>query len=192
MSNFGQAYKRLSLVEGTYSNDPIDPGCETVGGIARRYWPDWEGWVVVDAAKSKLGFKEVLASDSYLQGMIKAFYKREFWDKFRLDELAHALAEEIFEQSVNLGLGKATEHLQKVLNCLNHKNQWGADLKVDKTVGPATLARLGQAVKSGRGKAVQFGINGLQCAYYVDLGLKDPIKRKYTGGWLVQRGGAQA
>lgn len=190
MSSFDSAYARLALVEGLYSNDPQDLGGETFCGIARNFWPKWDGWAQVDAAKLKSGFPSSLKNDVVLAGKVKIFYRENFWNIFSLDNFGPALAEEVFEQAVNLGVGRTTNHLQQVLNALNYQLQWGADLKVDSSFGPATLARLQKAKAAGREKAVQFGINGLQCAWYVDSALKNATKRKFTAGWFMQRGGA--
>ena len=188
MSSFDLAYARLALVEGLYSNDPQDLGGETVCGIARKYWPKWDGWAQVDAAKVKAGFPASLKADVVLAGKVKTFYRENFWNVFGLNSFGPDLAEEVFEQAVNLGVGRATKHLQQVLNALNYKEQWGPDLKIDSAFGPTTLARLQKAKSAGREKAVQFGINGLQCAWYVDLALKNATNRKFAAGWLMQRG----
>ena len=52
MADFMKAYLKMAPVEGLYSNDPDDPGGETVHGIARVFWPRWSGWSIVDAAKN--------------------------------------------------------------------------------------------------------------------------------------------
>lgn len=192
MSNFNRAFDQLLSIEGSYANDPADSGGETVCGIARKHWPAWEGWAIVDWLKAKSGFPGNLSSSLDLQGFVHSFYKREFWDKFNLDDVSYSLGHEIFEQSVNLGISRTSRHLQEVLNALNYNQQWGVDLKVDGKFGPASRSRLDLALKAGRFKAVQYGINGLQCAYYIELANSRPSQRKFTNGWLSQRGEASA
>lgn len=192
MADFNIAYAKLALVEGLYSNDPNDKGGETVCGIARNYWPKWEGWAAVDAAKRRTGFPGNLKADQTLAAAVRAFYRANFWACFSLDAFDQALADEAFEQAVNLGASRMVKHLQRVLNALNYQSKFGADLTVDGAFGPKSLIRLKQAVADGRARAVQYGINGLQCAYYVELAEKNLTQRKYTGGWLAQRGEAKA
>lgn len=190
MPDYNDAFESLLGVEGTYANDPSDSGGETVWGIARKHWPAWDGWAAVDALKAKSGFPRSLDYSIELTCLVKDFYKREFWDKFNLDDVSYPLAHEIFEQSVNLGISRTAKHLQDVLNALNYNQQWGSDLAVDGKLGPASRSRLSLALKAGRAKAVQYGINGLQCAWYIEIANKNKSQRKFTNGWLSQRGGA--
>ncbi len=186
--SFELAFTRLIALEGNYSNDPADLGGETVAGISRKNWPQWQGWDYVDAAKMQPGFPRSLARNAPLQGLIKAFYRREFWDVFDLDETPPVLAEEIFEQAVNLGVKKTAEHLQRTLNALNYQEKWGSDLKVDGVFGQSSSRRLRAAASEGREKAIEHGINGLQCAHYILLAEQKPAMRKFTAGWLARRG----
>lgn len=190
MADFSKAHPKLALAEGLYSDDPDDSGGETVRGIARAFWPRWSGWSIVDAAKREPGFPGNLKAKPALTAAVQAFYRENFWDRFSLDELDQALAFELFEQAVNLGEGRMVKHLQQVLNALNHQNTFGVDLVEDGAFGPKTLQRLRLAVGDGRSRALQYGVNGLQCAHYIGLGLSNPGKRKYTGGWLARRGEA--
>jgi len=190
MADFEIAYPKLSLAEGLYSNDPDDSGGETVCGIARVFWPKWSGWSIVDATKKMAGFPGSLKSSAPLIAAVHAFYRERFWDRFCLDAFDQPLAFELFEQAVNLGEGRMVKYLQQALNALNYNNKFGMDLVVDGAFGPQSLLRLKQLVADGRARALQYGMNGLQCAYYVSLGLSNSAKRKYTSGWLTQRGEA--
>ena len=190
MADFQTAYLKMGLVEGLYSNDPDDSGGETVCGIARAFWPNWSGWPLVDAAKRAAGFPGTLKGNPALAVAVQGFYRTQFWDRFCLSELDQALAYELFEQGVNLGAGRMVEQLQKTLNTINYQYKFGDDLTVDGAFGPKALHRLRQAVGDGRARAIQYGVNGLQCAHYVALGLTAPGKRKFTSGWLSQRGDA--
>ena len=61
MADFMKAYLKMAPVEGLYSNDPDDPGGETVYGVARVFWPKWSGWSIVDAAKKQPGFLHIVS-----------------------------------------------------------------------------------------------------------------------------------
>ena len=54
MANFQQAFQHTAAAEGGYSNNPKDKGGETYRGIARKYWPDWAGWIIVDEYKRNM------------------------------------------------------------------------------------------------------------------------------------------
>lgn len=190
MADFMKAYLKMAPVEGLYSNDPDDPGGETVYGVARVFWPKWSGWSIVDAAKKQPGFPGNLKGNSALTEAVHAYYRQIYWDRFCLDELDQPLAYELFEQAVNLGEGRMVKHLQMVLNSLNYQNRFGEDLVVDGAFGAKTLQRLRRIVGDGRSRAIQYGANGQQCAHYINLGLTNAVKRKYTSGWLAQRGEA--
>ena len=189
MADFALAYSRLALIEGLYSNDSNDPGGETVCGISRVFWPHWKGWAIVDAIRKGQNFPGNLKTSTSLADEVHAFYKEHFWDRFCLSEFDQPLANELFEQAVNLGEGRMVRHLQRTANALNHQFKFGDDLFVDGAFGPRSLQRLRQIVKDGRSRALQYGVNGLQCAYYVELGLSNS-RRMYTSGWLAQRGEA--
>lgn len=191
MADFAPELAKLMIIEGMYDNDPDDPGGETCFGIARVFHPRWEGWPLVDAARGKPGFPGSLAHDPGILAARAAFYKAENWDRFACDEWDQGLAGEIFEQAVNLGNGRVAEHLQRVFNALNYEGRYGQDLVVDGAFGRNTLAALRKAVADTRSRAVQYGINGLQCTHYVQLAEKNAGKRKWTGGWLANRGDAK-
>ena len=44
MAEFEQAYAPLRGFEGGWCNDVGDAGGETYGGIARNFFPHWQGW----------------------------------------------------------------------------------------------------------------------------------------------------
>lgn len=53
MADFDQAHKFVERREGFYSNDPADPGGETLYGIARTRHPNWGGWETWDQNRVK-------------------------------------------------------------------------------------------------------------------------------------------
>lgn len=171
-------------------DDPHDPGRMTYAGISSASWPNWEGWPVIRKARDE-GILYAPATGNLLEPLVRAFYRKEFWDVWHGDELSDEVAEELFEQSVNLGVPRTARHLQQVLNVLNAREEmkyrFGPDLTVDGKFGPKTLARLKQVVASGRGRAVRNGVNCLQGARYVELALKNLNSRRYASGWLAKR-----
>jgi lysozyme family protein len=120
MAKFDVAYHRTAKAEGGYSNDPDDRGGETWKGIARRMWPNWSGWKIVDQWKMQTvvegDLKRALAADESLQVKVLAFYKQEFWDRLRGDEInAQDIANEIYDDAINTGIGSAIKKAQSIM-----------------------------------------------------------------------------
>ena len=197
MSNFKISYIQVVGLEGVYDNDPNDTGGETVFGISRNNFPNWAGWSIVDGYKAQYGagsnaFLNALAADQTIASLRETWYKENFWDKFGLDNVTdYSLAYEIFDQSVNLGVGKATQLLQQALNALNYNYQVGSDLTVDGAVGPATRQRLSDVGNNPKyTEVLRKAMDGLQVGHYINLGNSNSGRsnyRKYVRGWLLNR-----
>ena len=197
MSNFKICFPQVVSLEGVYDNDPNDTGGETVFGTSRNNFPNWKGWAIVDKYKSMYGagtssFLAALKSDKQLAEYSEDWYKSEFWDKFGLDSIQdYSLAYEIFDQSVNLGVGRATKFLQQALNALNYNYQFGSDLLVDGAVGPATRQRLSDVGNNTKfTEVLRKAMDGLQVSHYINLGNSSSGRsdyRKYVRGWLLNR-----
>lgn len=194
--HFETSYAKVLLEEGGYTNDANDTGGETYRGVSRNNFPDWQGWLIIDSYRQQSNFPANALADAHLLKLVKAWYKQNFWDVFNLDGITStAVAYEIFEQSVNHGVGRGARHIQEVCNALNYQSRFGADLAVDGKNGPATRARL-YAVAQADSKtatALANGLNCLQGAFYISLGNSQSSKsdyRKYTKGWLANRAAA--
>ena len=48
MAKFQIAEAITGRNEGGYANNSADTGGETYAGIARNYWPKWQGWKYID------------------------------------------------------------------------------------------------------------------------------------------------
>ncbi len=179
---FQDALKILFEHEGKYSNDPLDRGGETYRGIARKRWPKWPGWAIVDAMKDFLDFPECLDRDAALSVEVMKFYKEHFWAPIRGDEIPEELAVELFETQVNSGRG--VEFLQHTLNFLNRNGQAFPDLKIDNDFGPATMSALNLVLKTDGLKFLLAILNRFQAKFYFDLMLNDPSQERFARGWL--------
>ena len=195
MTNFEKAYQELFGMEGVYSVDKEDKGGETFCGIARNYHKSWAGWRIVDANKvngvlSQSTAKKLLQNED-LMSLVRAFYKSNDWDRFDCDNMPYSLALEVFEESVNLGPGRTAKFLQRVLNAMNYKNKqvygFGKDLDTDGIWGAQSKARMKEMIKAGYAKQIQFAINCLQGAYYVDRANTATDQRVFFKGWIGQR-----
>ena len=198
MADFLKAYAPVKQWEGGWCNVPGDAGGETYAGIARAFFPTWRGWPIIDAEKNHTSYRQGatafsrrLASVPGLADMVTDFYRREWWDRMRLDQLPQTVADEIFEQSVNLGRAGAGRYLQRLCNALNYDKRANErlfdDLTEDGAVGPKTLAALGLLLEKRAADAtIVHALNGLQAAHYVGLGAKHFVHRKFMDGWLTR------
>ena len=84
-----------------------------------------------------------------LTGCVKGWYKKEWWDKLGLERFDQIVADELFEQAVNLGKAGMGRYLQRLCNAFNWRKDGSADgarlfddLQTDGVVGPKTLSAL--------------------------------------------------
>ena len=188
MANFKSAYDKTMGHEGGYVHDPNDAGGETYKGIARKYNASWEGWTTIDDCKKMIGcndFPDCLDDKEDLQESVYSFYKEKYWDVNKLDQVpSQAVAEEMFDTGVNMGIGRAAKFLQKALNYLNRNGSLFSDLTVDGAIGPASLSALNTVLGDGDEKILLTMLNVLQGQHYMNYMDKDPVQKKYARGWF--------
>lgn len=114
--NFDESFEKLIGHEGRYSNNPQDPGGETMFGVT----------------------KAVARAHGYTGNMIdlplnaaKLIYKSSYWDKARCDELPDGVRFDTFDAAVNSGVGQAVKFLQRA-----------AGVQDDGVIGPKTLSAI--------------------------------------------------
>ncbi|WP_297829232.1 glycoside hydrolase family 108 protein [uncultured Desulfovibrio sp.] len=192
-ASFEKAYAPLAAFEGGYANDPSDRGGETYAGIARNFFPEWPGWAIVDKWKKSLGenaavLTRALATAPDLQELVADWYRAEWWDRLGLASLPQALADEIFEQSINLGKAGAGKKVQIVCNAYNRGRDGKplfADLAVDGAIGPRTLNALRLLIERRMDAyGLVHALNCMQGAHYLELAAGRPGQRKFTSGWM--------
>ena len=187
MADFEIAYAPLKDFEGGYDNDPDDRGGETYAGIARKFFPSWQGWKIIDKIKrsnqSKAAINQAAKADHLLRDYVRAWF-----DALGLGELPQPLANEIFEQSVNLGKSGSGKKVQIICNAYNYQpgaKKLFADLKVDGAIGPKTLAALKIILANkANAESLVHALNCMQGAHYLELAAKKFTQRKYTVGWM--------
>lgn len=199
MAEFKRDYvwKKIQPKEGVYANDPDDTGGETVVGIARKKHPDWNGWPYVDQVKADNpgAAIEVLNKallDCYaLTVAIELFYRAEFWDPIRGDEMTDQLvADEIFDTAINCGIPAAVKCAQRASNYLNLNGSLFADMVVDGRIGSITLAALNVLSKDAqRRAALLIALNGEQYRRYAEIVEHNPKQEKFFSQWLRGRVG---
>jgi lysozyme family protein len=99
MSNFDKAFTDLIGNEGSYSNNPNDPGGETNWGIT----------VAVARANGYTG-----AMQDMTMIYAKTIYAQAYWLS-AFDTLAYPVAFQLFDAAVNSGLSQAVRWLQRAL-----------------------------------------------------------------------------
>lgn len=196
MADFPQAYAPVAQFEGGWCHVAGDAGGETYAGVARNFFPAWPGWTIIDAAKTHPSFRQGasafsrhLAAIPGLQDMVTDWYRAEWWDRMGLAQFPQAVADEIFEQAINLGRGGSGRYLQRLCNALNYNKRADerlfADLAEDGAVGPKTLAALAAILdRRTDDAAVVHALNCLQGAHYIGLGAKNFRHRRFVDGWM--------
>ena len=186
MASFKEAFEKTSAIEGGYADHPADRGGETYRGIARRFHPDWGGWARVDAAKGEQGFPDNLADDGPLARLVAEFYRKHFWNRIKGSQIPdQAVAMEVFDNAVNMGVSRAARVLQEALNILNRNGNSYAEIGVDGMIGKVTLGALNKLLASDRGAGNLLALmNVLQGMHYVGVVRGDPTQRAFIRGWL--------
>ena len=182
---FETAYKRLLGHEGGYSNHPADRGGETYKGVARKFHPNWDGWEFIDLARDSEDFPKCLDEDELLDEFVKEFYKKEYWDKIKLDEFPTGLGDlqfEIFDTAVNMGWRRAGKLLQRSLNILNRNERLVRDITVDGLIGNKTLAVVDKYKVEAYYLFKLFVL--LKAKIYIDILENNPSQEAFARGWI--------
>lgn len=148
---FDEIIEKVLDHEGGYVNDPKDLGGETKYGITKRFYPD-------------LDIKNLTKDQA------KEIYKKDYWDKNKVDQLPERLRHVYFDMCVNMGKRTAVKILQRAA-----VNQ-GQKIKVDGGLGPITIEALANVPADS--------IQAYRVKYYVDLINKKPEQEKFFLGWF--------
>lgn len=180
--SFEDSVRRVLDIEAGYANDPDDRGGETICGISRVWWPDWEGWLIVDRMKEKGLAPHVTPQ---LTKLAEQLYRQHFWNRVRGDQLGDTLGYELFEMAVNTSVHKASTTLQEALNLLNRNGKSWPELLLDGQIGPATLKTVHMLRQERNGEANLVRLfNALQAEHYINLARRSPAQEKFLRGWL--------
>lgn len=197
--SYERAYQKLLGAEGAYGNKAADRGKETAFGISRVFYPNWPGWATVDALKAQLGVPDTnptpaqcksmsvaLASTAEFMEMVRAFYKENYWDGFRGDDIPYEIAYYLFQYAVNTGTATtAGKLLQSQLNFMNKNGEMFPDLAVDGKPGNATLSALSKVLQRADGQGVLMALMRSESVqHYKDIMRKDPSQEEFCYGWI--------
>lgn len=178
MKNFTNAFYILMGLEfnspkNALHKNPNEKGL-TFMGIYEAAHPSWQGWGQVRAAINTYGDLEkasvALYNDDALIEKVKIFYKKEFWDKMRLDEVDSELKScELFVFGANVDTVPAVRVLQRFLGVV-----------VDGIMGAQTL----KALNNYDEQAFDVDFDRAEIAYYRNLVKIKPAYYIYERGWI--------
>lgn len=143
-------------------------------GIYQVANPNWDGWKVIRQKMQQYNGDMVLVSDmlydnELLEEMTVALYKKEYWDKMKLDEVkSQKVADEMFILGVNIGLGNAIRVAQRACGAI-----------ADGVLGPRTVKALNEVDEATFDKV----FDQLEVNYYAMIVDKNPAKAIYLNGW---------
>lgn len=187
MADFKVAHALTAQKEGGYANDGTDRGGRTMWGIAHKANPNWEGWprlmtIIKRVGENATAINREANSDPVLKEMRDRLYKRNYWDVNKLDQVkSQAIANELFDTGVNMGIGVAARMLQEALNLCNKNQIAYPDIAVDGMIGPATLSTLNNKANE---MAVLNTLNMLQGERYLNIMRNDKKQEKFWQSWL--------
>ena len=152
LTTFDEIIEQVLEHEGGYVDDPTDSGGETKYGISKKAYPneDIKGLTVERA---------------------KELYKRDYWDRFKVDNLPDRIRHIYFDMCVNMGGGRATKILQEACNS---KNSYKID--VDGGIGKDTI--------KASANLEDFRLRAYRVMFYAELVMKKPEQERFWVGWF--------
>jgi lysozyme family protein len=143
--NFDQAYRELLGDEGDLSMDPNDPGNWTGGKIGKG---------VLNGTKYGISAASYPKEDISGMTLERAKYltRRDYWDRYRIEELPDALRWHVFDGVFNSGPGSKKQNKGGAIRWL----QSALGVTDDGVMGPITIS----AAKSVDVATVLFKYNG--------------------------------
>lgn len=116
---FDDAFDRLLGHEGGYSNNPTDPGGETMWGVTAR----------VARSNGYTGEMRSMPRD-----LAKKIYRAAYWDAIKAEQLPDSVRFHVFDAAVNSGTKQAIQWLQRCVGVGD-----------DGVIGPMTLGAVAKA-----------------------------------------------
>ena len=165
--------------EGGYSDNPNDPGGETIYGITRA----------VARVNGYNGDMRSMPRSIAVSIYLDQYFLRPKFNA--VADLSASIADELTDTGVNMGTAKAATFLQVALNAFNLDQKFYRDITVDGGVGNETLAALHSYLlkRGSEGEAVMLkALNCQQGAAYLDLARLNPAKfENFVYGWIKER-----
>lgn len=150
MKDYNDAFDHLIGNEGGYSNNPRDPGGETMWGITKN----------VAVANGYTGDMKAMPRET-----AKQIAKHEYWDKCLCDQMDPNIAWQVFDAAYNHGTRQAILWLQRA-----------SASPADGAIGPNTI----RAVNSMLWYQVVFRFLSQRTKFYPTLGQWDTFGKGWT------------
>jgi len=173
MADFKTAYTRfIQPFEGGYVNHPNDKGGETYAGIARRKFPQWDGWRAIDHykdAQASVG-KEIARNTIFpeLQEKVDSWYEAR-WNAYRLSEIKNQnLASLLYDYIIHSGSTKAITAIQKIVGT-----------HADGIIGDNTI----NAINANNPQKVFTRLLDERAKFLKYLIVNDPTQKVFENGW---------
>lgn len=178
MAVFEPAYQILMKHEGGYLNDPRDHGGETYKGIARKFFPHWGGWGIIDKIKKerKIRTNEVISNQT-LELFVRDFYLDK-WNAYLMPQVKSQKVANIFFDFIILA-SSAVAAMQQTLKEL------GFNIKVDNRMGFNTL----KAINAADPALLHDRFKKKRKAYHLTRVNQGKVHSKFLKGWLVRTAG---
>ena len=181
MAKIDEAMKILSWLEHSNDNTRVlhknkgELGL-TFYGIYQSAHPTLSLWNTINQTlKKEPNIKKVsalLMKDSALLRQVNIFYKREFWDKMRLDEVnSQQIANEIFIFGANVHWKVALKEAQKLIG-----------VTADGIIGSQTL----RALNSYDENLFDRKFDDVEIAYYEQIVKNKPHLAHNLRGWITR------
>ena len=152
LKTFDEIIEQVIKHEGGLVDDSTDAGGLTNYGISQRAYPDEDiRGLTVERAKE--------------------LYKRDYWNRFKCDQLPDRIRHIYFDMCVNMGGGRATKILQEACNS---KNSYKID--VDGGIGKDTI--------KASANLEDFRLRAYRVMFYAELVMKKPNQEKFWVGWF--------
>jgi len=154
--NWDACFAMVLKHEGGFVNHPKDPGGMTNLGVTRT---NWELYLDHDVTEADM---RALTPE-----MVKPFYKKNYWDKIRGDELPSGVDYAAYDLAVNSGTGRAAKYLQQI-----------AGVTVDGVIGPRSM----EAIKKCDAEDVVDEVCNMRMDFLKNLGTFETFGK----GWTVR------
>jgi lysozyme family protein len=161
ITNYSRSFGLILQSEGGFTTDPRDPGNRlpdgrpgsTNLGVTQANWEAYVGRPVTWAEMQAL-----------TPEIVKPFYKKEYWDKVRADELPTPIDYLMFDFAVNAGPVRSIKIMQKAVGTVQ-----------DGILGPKTMRAI---------KAVPVGKLIADFSDEKEWWYKSLKNKTYERGWL--------
>ena len=152
LTTFDEIIEQVIKHEGGLVDDPNDAGGLTNYGISQRAYPDEDiKGLTVERAKE--------------------LYKKDYWDRFKCDQLPDRIRHIYLDMCINMGGGRATRILQEACNSKNSNK-----IDVDGGIGTNTI--------KASSNLEDFRLRAYRVMFYAELVMKKPNQMKFWVGWF--------